>query len=179
MLRLASISVLVIFVLAGCEDRQPEPDTGNADLASTEFAESATARLSGLEGRDVEGMITFEEAGDHLMVRGSVSGLERGKHGFHVHSGMSCDDFGDHFNPMDVEHGSPDEPTRHHGDLGNLVADSSGVAEYERIDRKLSLTGEYSIAGRALIVHAGEDSYLDQPSGDAGPVIACGIITMD
>ena len=181
--RVAAISVFICFIILGCETGQTGDDTtytdSDVDLATTEFAESAEARISGLDGHAVEGLITFEESDGFLTVSGSISNLEPGKHGFHVHAGTSCEERGGHFNPQDTEHGSPDEQSRHVGDLGNLVADSTGTANFERVDRKLSLTGDNSIAGRALVVHAGEDTYLAQPSGDSGREIGCGIITMD
>ncbi len=41
---------------------------------------------------------------------------------------------------------------RHVGDLGNVVADASGVANVNIEDKLLSLTGSNSIIGRSLVV---------------------------
>jgi len=38
------------------------------------------------------------------------------------------------------------------------------------------LSGPHSIVGRAVIVHAEEDDLETQPTGDAGPRAACGVI---
>jgi Cu-Zn family superoxide dismutase len=40
----------------------------------------------------------------------------------------------------------------------------------------IALDGPHSIIGRSIIVHAGEDDLTSQPSGDAGPRVACGVI---
>ncbi|HVQ23949.1 MAG TPA: superoxide dismutase family protein, partial [Planctomycetota bacterium] len=40
----------------------------------------------------------------------------------------------------------------------------------------ISLSGPDSILNRAVIVHAGKDDFVTQPSGDSGARVACGII---
>ncbi len=61
--------------------------------------------------------------------------------------------------------------------MGNIEADSSGLAKLNYIDHTLSFGGgEKSIIGRAIVVHAKADDLHSQPSGDAGTRIACGVI---
>jgi len=62
------------------------------------------------------------------------------------------------------------------GDLGNLDADTNGHATYDRVDRHVSLNGAHAVIGRAVIVHAGEDDLVSQPTGNAGGRVACGVI---
>jgi len=62
------------------------------------------------------------------------------------------------------------------GALGNLVADEEGKAHYERTDSFVSFSGPHSIIGLAVVFHAGEDDFTSQPSGSAGPRVACGVI---
>jgi len=41
---------------------------------------------------------------------------------------------------------------RHVGDLGNVEADSNGVAKVDITDKLISLTGAHNIIGRTLVV---------------------------
>jgi Cu-Zn family superoxide dismutase len=43
-------------------------------------------------------------------------------------------------------------------------------------DSLLALSGPNSIVGKAVIVHANADDLTSQPTGDAGPRVACGVI---
>lgn len=61
------------------------------------------------------------------------------------------------------------------GDLGNVLADSTGFAyaKYPKVD--IPLTGTYSIIGRGCVVHAGLDE-LGVGTSVGGARIACGVI---
>jgi Cu-Zn family superoxide dismutase len=39
--------------------------------------------------------------------------------------------------------------------------------------------GPLSIVGHSLVVHRDRDDYTSQPAGNAGPRVACGVITAD
>jgi len=65
---------------------------------------------------------------------------------------------------------------RHAGDFGNLEADESGKAHYERMDTVISLKGAHSIIGHGVIVHEKADDLKSQPTGNAGARVACGVI---
>ena len=82
---------------------------------------------------------------------------------------------GGHFAPDGNPHGRPTDVKRHVGDLGNIVADANGVAEIHMVDSVISLGGPHSILGRAVVVHAKEDTFA-QPTGDAGSRVAFGTI---
>jgi Cu-Zn family superoxide dismutase len=75
-------------------------------------------------------------------------------------------------------HGGRSGPERHVGDLGNLEADSSGVATVSLIDTLISLDGPNSIIGRALVVHNGTDDlgWGGTETGNPGEGVACGVI---
>lgn len=63
---------------------------------------------------------------------------------------------------------------RHWGDFGNLHADKSGNARYDRVDSVITLRG---IVGRGITVHAENDKGASaQPSGGAGARIAFCVI---
>ncbi|XP_018569465.1 superoxide dismutase [Cu-Zn]-like [Anoplophora glabripennis] len=139
---------------------------------------------SGVSG--VSGNVTFKKTDNGIVVSGTVTGLAEGKHGFHVHSlghiSPGCGGTGGHFNPHNVNHGSPQDKIRHVGDLGNIVADSTGVANIDIKDSVIDLEGEHNIIGRAVVVHAGEDDlgkggHDDSlTTGHAGGRLACGVI---
>ena len=101
-----------------------------------------------LNNNDIQGQIYIREeisgyGGAGTYFSGSVTGLTPGKHGFHVHEFgevySSCSDAGGHFNPENKRHGGPEDKENHAGDFGNIVADSSGVANINFGTRGVSL----------------------------------------
>lgn len=89
-----------------------------------------------------------------------------------------------HFNPLELSHGAPEDETRHVGDLGNIVADSAGVASINITDDWISLNGINSIIGRGLVIHAGRDDMGkggddgSLKTGNAGSRVACAVIAL-
>ena len=141
----------------------------------------AVAVLSPTKGSSVHGIVTFDVIGNGIQVVANISGLTPGKHGFHIHEFGDCSSdsgtlAGGHFNPAGMRHGAPDSENRHAGDIGNVEADKDGNAHLEYVDPLLSLSGENSIIGRGVIVHAKEDDLTTQPTGAAGARLACGSI---
>ncbi|WP_205461723.1 superoxide dismutase family protein [Mangrovibacterium lignilyticum] len=143
--------------------------------------EKAICVLQPTQGNSVSGTITFTKTDAGVVVKGEVSGLTPGKHGFHIHQfgdvtapdGTSA---GGHFNPEGHEHGAPDAAMSHVGDLGNLEANADGVATYEVTYPNMTFSGIESILGRGIIVHADEDDLVSQPTGAAGKRVAIGVI---
>lgn len=144
---------------------------------------TATADLQPTEGNDIRGRVSFtqEETGG-VQVIADVRGLSEGMHGFHIHENGDCSDnaqaAGGHFNPGNDPHGAPTDPeSEHHiGDMGNISADASGTARLDTTFGFLTLEGDASLIGKALVVHAGRDDLTSQPSGDAGARVACAVI---
>jgi Cu-Zn family superoxide dismutase len=174
-LMLSSTVLLQVFSCAGANEEKTEKTVSEPEY------KTAIAVLHPTEGNEVQGVVTFTKVATGIKVTADVSGLAPGKHGFHVHEYGDCSaanatSAGGHFNPFGMPHGAPTSDQRHVGDLGNLSADSTGVAHYERIDTMLRLNGPNSIIGRGLIVHGGEDDLVSQPTGNAGPRVACGVI---
>ena len=60
---------------------------------------------------------------------------------------------GGHFNPDGVDHSSPLSPSRHAGDLGNILADGPNTV-LNMVDSYISLGdgGLRDVAGRSVIV---------------------------
>jgi Cu/Zn superoxide dismutase len=59
------------------------------------------------------------------------------------------------------------------GDLGNIEANAEGVATFDAVFPAVDMG---MITGRGLIVHAGEDDLVSQPTGAAGARLGCGVI---
>lgn len=146
-----------------------------------EAPQKAVAVLHGVGNNHVHGVITFTQKDGYVEVTGEVMGLTPGQHGFHIHeygdcSALDAGSAGAHFNPDKKPHGGPDDQNRHVGDLGNITADDTGKATITIKDKVIALSGEHSIIGRAVIVHADKDDFKSQPGGSAGERLACGVI---
>jgi len=160
----------------------PSPEDEMLDMPAPD--RFAMARIEPASGSDVSGTLNFRQDAETTHIEGSLQGLDPGRHGLHIHVTGDCSaadaaSAGGHFGPDDDPHGSPDEPVdRHHvGDLGNIEAGEDGVATFEKSDREMTLgTGDDSIVGRAVIVHAEADDLASQPSGDAGARVGCGVV---
>lgn len=144
-----------------------------------------------------KGKVFFESLSNgQVRVYGQITGLTPGKHGFHIHEtgdlSQGCTSLKGHFNPFNKTHSSRTiinqhniEVTnlnRHVGDLGNIIANENGVANIDFVDSLIKLDGPYSIIGRSVIVHSGEDD-LGQgnnkeslTTGNAGARVGCGVI---
>jgi Cu-Zn family superoxide dismutase len=82
-------------------------------------------------------------------------------------------------------HGGKNDTERHVGDLGNIEADATGVANIDFTDSIISLRGPHNIIGRALVVHNGTDDLgrggtdESRKTGSAGGRYACGVIGIE
>ncbi len=145
-------------------------------------APSATAQLAPVGGSGVAGTVRLADLGAGVRVTAQVSGLGEGDtfHAIQILATGSCDDLGEtppHFDPDGATHGPFDAPAgaRHAGDLGNLRS-YDGDARYDRLDPLLTLSGERSAVGHALVVRAGRDDAYTIPDGAPGAVVACGVL---
>lgn len=141
----------------------------------------AKAVLAPTKDSTVSGAILFTQVEGGVKIVADVIGLTPGDHGFHIHEFGDCSapdakSAGEHFNPLHTQHGARDATQHHAGDFGNIIADASGKAHYEWVDPGISLNGPNAIIGHGMIVHANVDDLKTQPSGNAGPRVACGVI---
>lgn len=141
----------------------------------------AIATITGTEGNDVSGTVTFTQQADGVLIEAHIMGLSPGKHGFHIHqygdiSSPDGKSTGGHFNPAGHDHAGPEEGKRHVGDLGNIEADANGHASYKRLDTVVQIHGQHTILSRAVTIHAGTDDLTSQPTGAAGARVAHGVI---
>ncbi|WBY01359.1 superoxide dismutase family protein [Ramlibacter tataouinensis] len=143
----------------------------------------AVANLAPTTGNTASGQVRFARAGDLVRVSGEVRGLKPNtEHGFHVHEKGDCSSgdgmsAGGHFNPAGAPHGRHGSGAHHVGDLPSLRADAAGVARISFESRSIALgSGPADIVGKGLIVHRDPDDYTTQPTGNAGPRLACAVI---
>jgi len=185
--------VLVVVVCVSCGTPSSAPVNADSGDSAEEhehehgnpLAELTEAVCVALPTRDnsATGTVTFTESDGKVTVQADFTGLEpNGKHAIHIHQygDVRKDDgtsAGGHYNPEGHPHAGPDTEDRHAGDLGNMEADENGEAQYTITVDNISIAGAHSpILGRSIVVHGGADDFTSQPSGDAGPRVAVGVI---
>ncbi|MBX9815050.1 MAG: superoxide dismutase [Proteobacteria bacterium SG_bin5] len=141
--------------------------------------EVATAILRAPDGKQV-GRATAREVKQGLRVTVDVRGLPEGQHGAHIHTVGQCDapDFataGGHWNPLGTKHGSMNPAGPHEGDLPNLLIGKDARGTIGAVIPKATLAGLLDADGAALVVHAGRDDLMTDPSGNSGGRVACGV----
>jgi Cu-Zn family superoxide dismutase len=153
---------------------------------STEQASQATAELKDKDGKAV-GVAMFRESSGGVTVDVNVKGLTPGLHAVHVHAVGRCDapaftSAGGHFNPAQKKHGYKSPEGAHAGDLPNMLVAKDGTGRFEAFTDGMTLkpgaTSVFDKDGSALVIHAGVDDNVTDPTGNAGDRAACGIITM-
>jgi len=153
---------------------------------STEQASQATAELKDKDGKAI-GVATFRESSGGVTVDVNVKGLTPGLHAVHVHAVGRCDapaftSAGGHFNPAQKKHGYNSPEGAHAGDLPNMLVAKDGTGRFEAFTDGMTLkpgaTSVFDKDGSALVIHAGVDDNVTDPTGNAGDRAACGIITM-
>jgi len=144
----------------------------------------AGAELMDATGKPI-GMATLTEQKDGVKVTVKVSGLKPGQHGFHIHENGTCTapDFksaGGHFNPFKKHHGIENPEGKHAGDLPNLTVKEDGSAEASFVATGTTLgKGPGSLfkeGGTAIVIHADPDDNKNDPAGNAGARVACGVV---
>lgn len=165
-------------VLAACNTYAMQED---ADADPIEPAgQVAYARLMTATG-DMLGRAVFSERAGGIEIDVELENMTPGTYAVHVHERGECSapgftSAGGHWNPTNQPH------PRHLGDLGNAVVAADGTASLDATVAQASLVSASPQMidgnGAALIVHAGADDMVSQPSGNAGPRMACSVITL-
>lgn len=172
---------------AGCPRTRANECSCSKVRTVTEALDTVIAQCDLEHSDTVKGTILFIQApGTPTMIKGTITGLEPGEHGFHVHEfgdmSKGCESMGGHYNPDGADHG--DLTDGHVGDLGNITADDQGVAKVRIIAKRVDLMGDRSIVGRGIVVHADKDDLgkggdeESKKTGNAGDRLACGVIKL-
>jgi superoxide dismutase, Cu-Zn family len=136
------------------------------------------------------GTVTISGGSDGAVFTTDLKGLPAGQHGFHIHANADCGPgpndqgqvvaggaAGDHWDPEGTKQHRGPQGGGHLGDLPALTVAADGTAK-ERLTAP-RITDLERLKGHALMIHAGGDTYADQPQplGGGGGRVACGIIS--
>ena len=144
-------------------------------------ADTATAVLKDPDDKEV-GTVTLTAVPTGVLLDADLTAFPPGDHAFHIHGTGKCEppDFksaGGHFNPEEDKHGLQNPAGPHAGDMPNIHVPENGTLRIEVLNQMVSLGGLFGGEGTAIVVHQKPDDYKSDPAGDAGPRIACGVIT--
>ncbi|WP_408590600.1 superoxide dismutase family protein [Novosphingobium sp.] len=141
------------------------------------------AQLVTPDGRAVGEAVLHDTKGQ-VSVTITAHDIAAGPHGLHLHAVGKCEgpafaSAGPHLNPGNHQHGSLNPAGTHLGDLPNLViaADGKGSVTFSLPGNESDTTAAlFDADGSAIVVHATQDDYLTDPSGNSGARIACGTV---
>lgn len=169
----AATAVVGLATIVACSPLPREP----------EIETVASAQLYDSGGTEV-GEAELLQTRDTLTISVSLVGLPEGVRALHLHETAMCEaptfaSAGGHFNPTAKTHGKLSEDGPHLGDLPNInvAADGtfSGVFPLEGSAADL-LPSLFDADGTSIMLHEGPDDYRTDPSGAAGPRLACGVL---
>ncbi|MEQ1715989.1 MAG: superoxide dismutase family protein [Hyphomicrobium sp.] len=152
-------------------------------------ADTATVTINAItaEGIGAEiGTATVTDGKDGAAIAIEIKGLSAGEHGMHVHEKGDCAAgekdgkkvaglaAGPHFDPGKAGKHEGPAGAGHMGDLPKLMIEGAST-KAALVAPKVKVA---DIAGRALIIHEGGDTYSDTPDALGGGKgrIACGVI---
>lgn len=128
------------------------------------------------------GNVVLDSGTDGTKLTLSLTAMKAGTYGMHLHETGKCEapDFksaGGHWNPESKEHGLDNPNGSHAGDIPNLnvAADGKFDEQIHLMQLKLAASDFMDADGAALVIHAGPDDNVTDPSGNSGARIICGV----
>ncbi len=166
-------------------DEEMSDDEDMDDEMSDDMAGPVSIQLYDVQDRMV-GSATLTSVEDGVQIDVEVSGLDPlgrvNDHGIHIHGVGLCEpsttftSASGHYNPSGASHGLLSADGSHAGDLPNMAFNGDGSGSYSVTTDLFTLSELYDADGSALVIHAGPDDYLTDPSGNSGDRIVCGVI---
>ncbi len=158
---------------------------GKLEVYDAGTAEQATAIIGESNASGLTGKAVFTRTGDDITFVVELNNASAGQHAVHIHEKGDCSapdgtSAGGHWNPTGVAHGKWGEGEFHLGDIGNLTASEQGAGRLQLTTNlwEMNTGSDIDVVGKAIVVHAGPDDFVSQPSGNAGARIGCGVIKL-
>ena len=134
------------------------------------------------------GKVVLKDGAKGVELALHLHGLPPGSHGFHLHEKPSCDPAkgadgtvtpagaaGPHYDPGHTGAHKGPEGGGHLGDLPRIEVAANGTAHQTLTAPQVKSLDAFK--GRALMIHAGGDTYADTPTlGGGGARLACGVV---
>jgi Cu-Zn family superoxide dismutase len=182
---IGTVLLTLLLVGVGCggsSTTDSTTDDGGAPAAATSATE-VVVNIQPKSDSQVSGTATFRGTDGQVSLQIEIHNAAPGEHAFHIHEIGDCssDDgksAGGHWNPTAHDHGQWSKDPYHLGDVGNIVVGEDGSGTLHMVSEVWSIgSGEANdILGHAVILHAGVDDFVSQPTGAAGGRIGCGEI---
>ena len=185
MKNLSFLILILALSLNSCKKDKKQDNVVEEVVTKTEVVtpKKVTVALSAKSGSNATGNVVFKEENGTVTMTAILSGLDAGSHAIHIHQTSDCSSpdgksTGGHWNPTNQSHGKWGALEGYHkGDIGNFIADENGNGTITHTTDEWCIGCDddtKNILNKGIIVHAGTDDFITQPTGAAGGRVSCG-----